>query len=174
MSKSILLGGKTYTEFLTKSDQIIAGNVKINGNLMIRNNLQINNLQTKSNIGGHDISALIDDTFVLSEDSIESKSIIGDKNFIGNVAFEQVIVHGNVFDLGLWKEIEMSLDQIQKVIELRDNVLFSNDLRINNLVIGGTINGINSNEFGHQWLLTESDQVIFFIFWNTFIIHKSK
>lgn len=154
-----MLGGKRYADFLTKSDQIITGNVKINGNLVIRNNLQIKNIQTNSHYCGHDLSALIRDAFVLSEESTELKQINGDKYFTGNLAFEKVIILGDVFRLGQWQQIEISIDDLKRGVDIAGNFIFSNEFRIQNLVIDGAINGIPSNEFGKQWLLTESDQV---------------
>lgn len=155
-----MLAGKPYSDYLSKSDQILSGPVHINGDLLINAGLKVKHLKTTNEICGHDLMAIMGDSVLLSE-AAESMEISGAKQFTGNVSFGRVIVRGTVFGLGTWDELRGQLQLVQDRINLLDSITFANNFHIKELVVGESINAVPAADFGKIWLITESDQVTY-------------
>lgn len=156
-SRATMLAGKKYSDYLTRTDQSIHGEVHVKGDLTVRDDLKITNLRTMAAICGYDVSNIIGDTVMLNG---SSRPILGNKSFVGEVNIGELAVHGGVlFELGTWTEILDHLQSVQNDITLQGPITFENRFRLKELLVEGELNRIPSGSFGRQWLLKDSDQV---------------
>lgn len=151
------LFGNKFSDFLTKSDQIIPGNVTIHGNLIV-NNIQIDNIRTNNKICKYDIGAMIDDTIQTNTDAINAV-ITGEKFFRNQLTLDNVQIGGNVFQLGTMDSLLGYLSMVDEDVKLNGSLALANTLKVDKLTFTGSINGISSADFGYQWLLSETNQV---------------
>lgn len=152
----VLLFGHKFSDFLTKKDQNIPGNVTIHGNLVV-NNIQIENIRTNNQICKYDLGAMIDDTITTTIESHNS-IVTGEKFFRNGLTLENAQVGGNVFQLGTMESLLGYLTMLNGVVQLNGPITFNN-VRVDKLTFTQSINNISSADFGTQWMLSEYDQV---------------
>lgn len=163
------LAGRPHSAYLTKTDQIIDGEVRLYGNLTINGRLQVRDLNVAENklhstqICGLDLMAMLADCVRRNDDDDRPAVITGAKTFSGNVTIEKLTLGNRGFVFGLennWSDIVGHLERVQNEIQLYGPFDILNRVRIDDLQVnGGTINGISSVDFGKVWLLRERDQV---------------
>lgn len=149
--------GHKYSDFLTKTDQIIAGNVTIQGNLIV-NNIQIENVRTDNKICNYDLGAMIGDTVTTSQET-QNAIITGEKVFRNHLTLENARIGGNVFQLGTVDTLLGHLNTLNEDVKLDGPITLTSNLRVDKLTFTQNINGVPSADFGYQWLLSETDQV---------------
>lgn len=157
-AQTIQLFGHKFSDYLTKTDQIITGNVTITGNLIV-NNIQIENIRTTKRICSYDIGAMITDTVTTKEDASVQSIITGEKIFRNHLTLENAQCKGNVFGLGTMDALLGHLSMLSEDVKLDGPITLPNNLRVDKLTFTQSINGISSTDFGYQWLLTETNQV---------------
>lgn len=156
-AKTVILFGHKFSDFLTKTDQIIPGNVTIHGNLIV-NDIQIGNIRTNNKICKYDLGAMIADTITANME-LHHPIITGDKFFRNHLTLGNVQVGGNVFQLGTMESLLGYLNVLNDNVELNGPITLSNGLRVDKLTFTQSINGISRADFGYQWMLSETDQV---------------
>lgn len=156
-AKTINLFGHKFADFLTKADQIIPGNITIHGNLIV-NNIQIENLRTNNKVCEYDLGAIIADTITTNIES-QNAIITGEKFFRNYLTLENVQVGGNVFQLGTMESLLGYLNILKEDVKLTGPITLPNNLRVDKLTFTRSINGVDSADFGHQWMLSETNQV---------------
>lgn len=149
--------GHKFADFLTRTDQVIPGNVTIHGNLIV-NNIEIENLRTNNKVCEYDLGAMIADTITTNIESHNSV-VTGEKTFSNHLTLENVQIGGNVFQLGTMESLLGWLKMLNEDVILNGPITLPNNLLVDKLTFTQSINGISSSEFGFQWMLSETDQV---------------
>lgn len=156
--KTVNLFGHKFSDYLTKADQIITGNVTIRGNLIV-NKIQIENIRTNNKICNYDLAAMIADSVTI--DSSVDTVITGEKFFANPLTLENVRVGGNAFQLGTIDAVLGYINMLSEDVHLNGSItLTNNNFRVDTLTFTESINGISSEDFGNQWLLSETNQVM--------------
>lgn len=153
----VTLFGHTFSDFLTKTDQVIRGNVTVQGNLIV-NKIAIQNIRTNNKICEYNLGAMIEDTITTNIES-HSSIITGEKFFRNHLTLTNVQVGGNVFQLGTMESLLGYRNMLNDVVNLNGPITLANNLRVDKLTFTQSINDISSADFGYQWMLSETDQV---------------
>lgn len=170
-----MIFGKTPLEkLLTHStDQVINGSVTVHGNLFVSNasNLNFNHLSMQNRMFDINLQELLDDSYSLSENS--SIHITSNKWF-RNLTIEQLIVENDFWQMNASTgEIHSRIEELMKNITQIGPMTYSSQFEIDVLTVNGSINGIPSEKFGTQWLLTYGDQVNKIILFGHFYVNLS-
>lgn len=155
--------GKTSIDRLLTHDtyQIINGNVTIHGNILLDSEMDINHLTTNGRIFGVDVPALIEDSYILTEQN-ETINVTTFKRF-ENITIDRLIIDDGC---DFWQngkttaEIEQLLYDLQTDFKLTGPIAFDSEFIVNNITVVGTINDIPTERFGKEWLRTDGSHVI--------------
>lgn len=137
-------------------EQAITSPVVVQGPLVVQHNLEAANLYSHGQFNDNNLEHVIRDT-VLNDGR--------DYHVTGEKSFENLDVHSLKFSqVGRLNGIEMGtiawdLDIFsEKYIYINESTYLPNSLKIANLEVEGSINGVPREVFGKAWLLAEGDQ----------------
>jgi hypothetical protein len=182
LNKTILKRFSPVTQFIDGNvelvelqvPQLVSSNVKVNGkslDLVLNTNmeqelnqmtvhsvnvksLKVTNMQQKEGgkIFGTDLNFLIDDTV--------TKKSLADDSFIAEKEFTNLEVEHLMFsDENEWKSIITNFENaIAQDLNITEDLTFDSEMRIGNLFVTGTINGVSYDDMLNNWLQIEGAQ----------------
>lgn len=152
VAPKVLVGSKNINKVLDVHTKQDLSSLELN-NLRVKTLNVTNMVQAEGGkIFNHDINFLIDDIVVedTSDTSVLAKKIFSDL-IVDHLEFQE----GNE-----WKAIIANFeDSIAQDLNVVDNLVFKNEMKISNLVVSGTINGVSYDDMIKNWMQVEGDQV---------------
>lgn len=99
---------------------------------------------------------IISDTISANEIEV---NMFGETYFKETITFDQIIVNGNLFDLGNFNELMERIQQVEDIVTLNGPFQFLKKVEIRNLLFSNHINSVSAFDFGKQWLIKGVEQV---------------
>lgn len=156
----IIFGKTPLEKLLTNStDQVINGSVTIYGNVFVSNasNLNFNHLSMQNRMFDINLEELLNDSYSINENATIH---ITTNKWFRNLTIERLIVENDFWQMkASTEEIHSRIEELMKNVTQIGPMTYSNQFEIDVLTVNGSINGIPSDKFGTEWLLTYGDQV---------------
>lgn len=138
-------------------DLLLNTNKKQDLSQLVLNDAKVRNLQAtnvhqqeEGKIFGIDLNFLIDDVVTKDFDKL-----IAEKEFTELTLERLTFTEGNE-----WKSIIVNYENsIARDLNVTGNLEFDNEMKIGNLFVTGTINGVSYDDMTNNWLRVEGDQV---------------
>lgn len=154
LSASATINGKNIRKVLNGADEEqIVDKITLSHSKVKSLNIENMHQQPGGKIFGTNVDLLIDDT-VLIDSSIDS-SAVSSKSFT-----DLTVEHLTFSQENEWKSIIRNYENsIVQDINVTGSMVFSNEMRVGNLVVTGTINNVKHEDMIGNWLLVEGDQI---------------
>lgn len=183
LNKTTLKRTSPFTQFIDGNvelvnlqiEQLISPDVKINGKSidlvlntnrnqeiseLIVDNAKVGKIHVKNlhqpeggKIFGNDLNFLLDD--IVTTASSADGSIIAEKSFT-----DLNLEHLTFTDENEWKSVIRNYeDSITNDLNIKGDLVFNSEVRVNNLIFTGAINDVSFDDMAHNWLQLEGDQV---------------
>lgn len=155
--QSLEVGGRSVNDLITiDSPQTINGVVSVGSSLIASGDqLSVNHLVAHHNVFGTNLSAILAHAVYRAD----RQHIRGRKHFHSVTIDRALFVNNDFWGIGPTKRVLDVLASHNNEMVIGSSSVFHRDFFIDELIFTDYLNNISSKDFGHQWLLYESDQV---------------